>query len=103
MIQTNEKTQARAKSGWAFFCPSFSSVRAATRQSGLSLAGLTEETIFNTPMIPVPLNIGQAVHSVLQRARHFGSNRGGGHLFKSGSNFFVWQSHTRVTNFTVVQ
>ncbi|MBL8023913.1 MAG: hypothetical protein JNK54_06490 [Elusimicrobia bacterium] len=99
MKNLNEKNPSAKKSGRAFFCPLSSSARADTRQSGFVFAGLAEETIFDPPMIPVPLNIGQGVPP----SRPFGSNLIGGFLYKSGSIFFVWQSHARETNMTVVK
>lgn len=52
MKNSNEKNPSAEKSGRDSFCPLSSSARAATRQSGLVFAGLAEETIFNSPMIP---------------------------------------------------
>ncbi len=43
------------------------------------------------------------VHAYLPQPRLSGSHRGAGLRFDSRSNFFVWQSHGRATNWTGVK
>lgn len=90
MLKTNEKTQARKKSGWAFFCPLSSPRRAATRQLGLFARRASGGDYFpNAAMIPDPVYIGQGSKTHVSHPRPH--NNRSGLSIKSYPNLIIWQ------------
>lgn len=98
MIKTNEKTQARKKSGWAFFCPLSSPRRAATRQLGMFARRASGGDYFSdASMITDPIHTGQGSesHVFLPRTNPCGSPRKAGLSLTSYPNLIIWQFPNR--------